>query len=454
MARYDLVVVGGGAAGFSAATVAAEKGARVALVSKGPLGGTCVNYGCVPTKYMLTALSRAKVSGLKVSLSQVIGEAARVSEKLRRERYEDLLESLDVDFIRGSARFKEKGVLEVNGRHVEYDKAVIAVGARTVRPRIPGVEELGSKGLDNESIMGLDRDPERVVVVGGRAQGVEFSQIMARSGVEVLLLQRSPSLLPTEEPEVGATIKGILQDDGVKVVTGVRLLAFKSGNGGVSVRYETGSGPREARADLVFFATGRRPVLEGLGLERVGVEVRGGFIVVDRHLKAAPGIYAAGDCIGEPMLEPVAAKEGYVAALNAIEGDTRVMDYTVVPRAVFTDPEFARVGYTEREFASKTGYCACRIAPLTVVPRAEIVAERRGFAKIVVDPKTHAIVGVHLVAPHASEAIHEAVWLVKKRVTLEELIDTVHVFPTMAESIKYAALSFFRDVRKMPCCLL
>lgn len=452
--EYDLLVVGGGAAGFSAVVAGAERGARVLLVSDGPLGGTCVNYGCVPTKYMLSKLAGIRRAGGRIRLTELVREARRVSAELRRDKYESLLESLGVDYVHGKARFRSPGVVEVNGREYRFKSAVIAVGAKAWKPPVRGLGEAEDRILDNERLLSLDRDPAKVIIIGGRAQAVEIAQIMARSGVEVTLLQRSPRLLPGEEPEVGAYLRRILEGDGVKVFTGVKLGRVSREGDGVRVRFEVAGESREEQGDYIYLATGRRPVLEGLGLDRIGVEVsREGYIVVDEYLRAADGVYAAGDCINGYMLEPVAAREGYIAALNAL-GARIKMDYTVVPRAVFTDPEFARVGLTEEELARRIGACACRVVSLREIPKARILGYDLGFIKMVIDPRDKRVVGVHMVAPNASEAIHEAAVAIKARMTIDDIIDSIHVFPTISESIKYAALAFYRDVTRMPCCLL
>lgn len=453
--RYDLVVLGGGAAGFSAATVAAERGAKVLLASLGPLGGTCVNYGCVPTKYMLSRLSVAKKSNTTVGLRELLREAKKVSSELRRERYESLIESLGIDYVEGEARFRSRGVVKVEGREFKYKSAVIAVGAKAGKPPIKGLEEVEDRILDNEKLFKEDVDFSKIVIIGGRAQGVEIAQVMARSRIDTVLLQRSSRLLPQEEPEVGLLLKQVLSEDGVKVETGVSLLGVKKSSNSVKVYYRGENGVEKVEeADYIYLATGRKPILEKLALERVGVQVSPeGFIVVDEHLQAAKGVYAAGDCINGYMLEPIAAREGYVAAVNALGGNL-VMDYTVVPRAVFTDPEFTKVGLTEREYAEKTGTCTCRVVDITNVPKAKILGYDRGFVKMVVDPKTKRIVGVHVVAPNAAETIHEAALAIKCNMTVDDIIDVVHVFPTISEALKYAALAFYRDVSKMPCCLL
>lgn len=453
--EYEVIVIGGGAAGFSAATAAAEAGASVLLISNGPLGGTCVNYGCVPTKFLLSRLSVASKSGSLIRLPQLLKGASRVAGELRREKYESLLEELGVDYVKGTARFKSKGIVEADGREVYYKKAaIIAVGAKAWKPPIPGLNEASRFVIDNERLFSESIDPESIAIIGGRAQGVEIAQIMARSGVETFLLQRSSRLLPTEEPEAGVVLREILEEDGVKVYTSTRIVGVETKGERVRVKFESGGMGRVAEVDYIYLATGRKPVLDGLGLERVGVRVSSsGYIVVDEYLKAAEGIYAAGDCINGYMLEPVAAKEGYIAALNALGGGEK-MDYTVIPRAVFTDPEFARVGLTEHELAKKLGVCACRTVDLSMVPKARVLGYEKGFFKVVIDPRDKRVAGVHMVAPGAADAIHEAAMAVRAGMTIDDLIDTVHVFPTIAEGIKYAALAFYRDVSKMPCCLL
>ena len=453
--EYDYIVIGGGAAGFSSIVALAEAGASVLLVSEGPLGGTCVNFGCVPSKYLLTKLAIAKKLDRKISLPDLQKEAKAIVKVLRAEKYEDLIDSLGVDYHRGRGRFKAKGIVEVDGKEVRYRKAaIIAVGAKAWKPPIEGLNDVEDRLIDNERLFTEEFDPESIIVLGGRAQAAEIAQIMARTGIETTLLQRSKRLLPGEEPEASKFMEEILVDDGVHVETGTRIHKVKRHGESVVVFYNKLGEEKIAKADYIYLATGRKPVLDGLGLENVGVEVsKEGYIVVDEYLRAADGVYAAGDCINGYMLEPVAAREGYVAAINAL-GESVKMDYTVIPRAVFTDPEFARVGMTEEELARKLGVCSCRTVLLSDVPKARILGYEKGFFKIVIHPRTKKIVGAHMIAPNAAESIHEMAVALKAGLTIDDIIDTIHVFPTISEGLKYAALAFYRDISKMPCCLL
>ncbi|MCE4617699.1 MAG: mercury(II) reductase [Desulfurococcales archaeon] len=451
---YQLVVIGGGAAGFSAVIAAADAGADVLLISDGPLGGTCVNYGCVPTKTLLYKLAETRLHGNQLQIQDLVKQAVNVSTMLRGEKYESLLDKLGIDYIQGRARFAGKQTIEVGGREIKFEKAVIAVGGKTWIPPIPGIQKASKYLLDNEKLFSDPPGIEKIVIIGGRAQGVEIAQIMARGGVDTTLIQRSPRLLPLEEPEVGTILKQVLENDGVKVYTGTKINRVEAGESDVSVYFEHDGDSLSVEADYIYLATGRKPRLEYLSPEKAGVKISSdGYIVVDEYLRASEHVYAAGDCINGFMLEPVAAKEGYTAALNALGGRYKI-DYTIIPRAVFTDPEYARVGLTEEELSKKIGACACRLVKLRELPKAKILGREEGFAKMVIDPRNKRIVGFHIVSPYASEIIHEATLAIRAGMTIDDIIDTIHVFPTVSEIVKYTALAFYRDISKMPCCLV
>ncbi|KUH34534.1 hypothetical protein APY94_01570 [Thermococcus celericrescens] len=465
MKNYDFLIVGGGAAGFAAALKANELGVKTLMANRGPIGGTCVNVGCVPTKYLLTALElkrRALFSpylGLGFSMDEfdfakLVEGKDKLVETLRKEKYEDVLQSLEhVDYVEGSARFVSENTVEVNGARIGFKKALIATGSRARVLPLKGLEEVRDRVLTHVEALSLKDPPDSVVVIGGRTQALEFAQIFARAGSRVVLLQRSLRIMPDAEPELAIELEDILSEE-VEIHTEALPEGLKRGENGVLVEATVGGRKRTFEAEYLFFATGRVPNTENLGLENLGVKTdERGFIVVDRTMKAGENVYAAGDVVGEPMLETVTAREGFIATTNALEGRGIGMDYSVVPKVVFTDPQLASVGLTDRE-ASKARRCLCNTVEFSSVPKARILGEERGLMKMVVDDETERILGVHILAHNAAEIIHEATMIVRNNMALDEVIETLHVFPTMSEAIKLAALSFKGDVSKMPCCAM
>jgi len=276
-------------------------------------------------------------------------------------------------------------------------------------------------------------------------------------GTQVTVLQRSPQILPEEEPEISQYLQHYLEEDGVKIHSNVEILAAEQRSGLKSLIARIGGRKWRFEAESLLMATGRNPNTEGLNLPAAGVEAKeDGGVKVDTEMRSsARHIFAGGDVIGKPMLETTAAKEGYIAAENALANRGLKMDYGAVPHAVFTNPAVASVGPTDAE-ANRGGHlrCACNTVRLEQVPKPVIVEDTRGLVKIVAEADSHKILGVHILASLAPDMIHEGVLAVKHGLTLEDIIDTVHVFPTHSEAIKLAALSFFEDVDKLSCCAL
>lgn len=462
--KYDFVILGGGAAGFSAAVKAEELGVKTLMVNHGPIGGTCVNVGCVPSKYLLTGLElRWKAlnhhyDGIELkdgefSFKRLIEGKNRLVERLRKEKYRDVIDSMEyVEYVEGKGAFRPDGRIKVNGDTLEADKVLIATGARARVLPVKGLDSVKDRVLTNVEALDMGEVPESIIIVGGRAQALEFAQIFSRAGTRVTLLQRSNRLMPHSEPELSEAIRRILSEEGIRIFTGVSLKSVEKADNGVRIRSVVGDTEREFESEYVLFATGRKPNTDGIGLEHTDVQVdKSGAIVTDRTMKAGTNIYAAGDVTGEPMLETVAAKEGSIAAINALTGEEVFMDYSAVPKVVFTDPQLASVGMTDEEAVQKYT-CACRTVSFSSVPKALITGEERGLIKMVVDRDTWRVLGVHILSAKAAEIIHEATMIVKKGMTVDEVIDTIHVFPTMSEAIKLAALSFRKDIGKLPCC--
>ncbi|MFQ5908239.1 MAG: mercury(II) reductase [Thermoplasmata archaeon] len=463
--HYDFAILGGGSAAFAGAIRASELGKRVALIERGSLGGTCVNVGCVPSKRMLVAgefyrsALRNPFEGLScegelLDLSQIVTEKDRVVTDLREGKYVEVLEGLEgVEHVEGSGVFVSGSEVKVNGRRIEGDAFLVSTGSSPWVPAIPGLMEAGY--WTNVEGLSPSKQPESLLVIGGRALGLEFAQMYANLGSQVTLLQRSERILPLEEPEVSEALSAALREEGVDIQTQAQPKAVRQRSGKKSVVAEVAGQAREFVVDEILMATGRRPNTEGLGLEAIGVKLGGrGEVQVDRRMRTSlPHVYAAGDVRGGRFLETTAAKEGFIAAENAILDAGRQMDPPEhVPRAVFTTPQFAAVGFTEEEFSSRTGSCSCRTLSMDVVPKAQIVGDTRGMVKMTIDPRDKRVVGVQIVSSYAAEMIHEAALALKHGLTIDDVIDLVHVFPTHSEALKLAAQSFYRDVTKLSCC--
>ena len=461
---FDLVILGSGSAAFAAALKAADHGAKTAMIERSTLGGTCVNVGCVPSKNLLRAGelryydSHREFPGIspgstKLEFNKIIEQKSQIVRGLRKEKYSDVLKSLpSAKLFRGDARFVSKTRVKVDGINVDGKKFVVATGSSPRLPHIPGIENVSY--LTNAEALSLRNKPASMVVLGGRALGLEFAQMYSHVGTEVTLLQRSDRIIPEEEPEVSQALRQYLEDEGIEIKTGVEVKRVYQTQG-EKVIVATANGRKfEAKGDELLLATGRDPNTSRLGLETVPVRLRkDGAVKVDREMHTtARHVWAAGDVIGEPMLETIAAKEGATAAENALLGTHRKIDFLPVPRAIFTSPQVASVGLTEKE-AHEGGYeCACRTIPMSKAPKAIIIRDTRGLVKMVVEASTGRILGVHILAENAADIIHEAVLAVKHKLTVDDIIDTVHVFPTMTESIKLAATSFRKDIDQLSCC--
>src|SRR2546427_9873989 len=466
--RYDLVVLGGGAAAFSAIIRADRNSAKALMIDGGTIGGTCVNVGCVPSKRLLAVgdqffrVSNRAFEGIRPEdgwsneFGAIIRSKDRLVASLRKSKYVDVLESLKgVDYVRGFATFVGRHEVKVGKQRFEGGKFVIATGSSPAIPSIPGIEDVDY--LTNVEAMSLEERPDSMIVVGGRALGLEFAQMYQHLGTQVTVLQRSPRIVPEEEPEISQYLEQYLKEDGVEIHVGAEVLSAEQRKSRKVVVVRVGARKRTIEADELLLATGRTPNTAGLNLQAARVDVKEDQgVKVDAEMRStARHIFAGGDVIGKPMLETTAAKEGYIAAENALANRGLKMDYRAVPHAVFTRPAVASVRPTDAQ-ANADGRvrCACNTIMLRQVPKPLIVEDTRGMGKIVAEAENHKILGVHILASLAPAMIHGGVLAVKHGLTLEDIIDTVHVFPTHSEAIKLAALSFFEDVDKLSCCAI
>ncbi len=460
----DLIIIGGGAAAFAAATKANDLGATALMVNSGlPLGGTCVNVGCVPSKHLLgiaealTATGHSAFDSVRPSSSNghFSVKAAREEKDelvtgLRERNYEQVLHSLEhVEFREGRGRITGPGLVEVDGETVEARHVLVATGSRASVPPIPGLAEAGY--LTNVEALDLEEAPRKLVVIGGGPLGLEFAQIFARFGSEVTVLEAEPQIVPRSEPEIAAVLQEALEAEGVVIRTGMRIERVQPGSPKTVV-----CGPATGDcfdADAILVATGIRANTDELGLPNAGGRLtRGGFVEITGWYEAGQNLWAAGDVTGRMPLETVAAKEGALATGNALEGKRDSLNYDAVPWAVFTSPQLAAVGLTESESMARTGYCSCRTVYYSQVPKAMAVKDTRGAVKLTID-RENRIRGAYACGTNAAEIIHEATLAIRHGLTIQDIIDTVHVFPTYSEAIKLAAQAFTRDVSVMTCCI-
>lgn len=450
--------MGGGAAAFAAATRAADDGIPVTMINDGlPLGGTCVNVGCMPSKFLLEALQKHdearrgatwRESTSRLDYATLQGAMASMVRTARQGNYHEVVKALgNITLIEGRGRLVGPREVEVNGELVRGDAILIATGARTRIPDVPGLRE--ATPLTNVTALELATPPRRLAVIGGGPLGLEWAQIFHRAGSEVTLLGR---ILPKEEPEVSDAIYDILTGQGIRIRRDARPVSVEAARVGSVVKDDQGG---LTSVDRILVATGLQPNTGDIGLEALGVRTdeRGFVVVDDRGETTVAGIFAAGDVAGYPGLETVAAKEGFYAAHNAITGESKTLDYDRVPQVVFTDPQVASVGWTEERMMRELGRCMCRTLPMSKVPKALAAGDTRGLVKLVIHPDTGAILGAHAVGRDAAETIHVPTLAMQAGWTIDQLIDTVHAFPTYAEAWKICAQTFRRSPEEMTCCI-
>jgi mercury(II) reductase len=462
--HYDLAVLGAGSAGFSAAITAAEQGAQVALIGNGTIGGTCVNFGCVPSKNLIRAMEGVHHSRVASRFTGIAAEAkvtdwrALIAQKdelvagLREAKYADILPAYNtITYIDGPARLTPEGVA-VNGDLYKPGKIVVATGASPATPRIPGITKIPY--LTSTTALEVETVPDSILIIGGGVISCELGQMFARAGARVTIVCRS-RLLPHGEPEISEALARYLRDEGVDVRCGVAYRSIQPMDPGAALTVQD----RDGRVDTiearnVLVATGRQPNTSGLDLEKVGIALtrNGGIQVDDRLRTTRPGVYAAGDVTGRDMFVYMAAYGAKLAAENALNGDTRRYDATAMPEVTFTDPQVASVGLTEAEARTQGIDVKAVTLPLDQVPRALAARDTRGLIKLVAERKSGRLIGAHILAPEGGDSIQTAVLAIKHGLTVGALAETLFPYLTTVEGLKLAALGFTKDVTKLSCC--
>ncbi|MFP6758414.1 MAG: mercury(II) reductase [Alphaproteobacteria bacterium] len=460
---FDLAVVGAGSGGFSAAITAAELGANVALIGHGTIGGTCVNVGCVPSKTLIRA-AEALHNGSAALRFAGIGSDARIDDwaaliaqkdelvsSLRQAKYEDVLPTYNgIAYVAGQARLSETGV-SVDGSVIEAKSVIIATGASPSPPDIPGIDTVPT--LNSTTAMALEALPRSLLVIGGGYIGCELGQMFARVGTAVTIVCRS-RLLPEAEPEISQALSEYLAAEGVTIWSGVAYQDIRQTETGVALTVARGGEPEVLVAEQVLVTAGRRPNTRGLGLEEAGVALtdRGAIVVDDRMRTSRPATYAAGDVTGRDEFVYMAAYGARLAAENALNGDAQVYDSSVMPWVVFTDPQVAGVGLTERAAAQAGFKTKTSVLPLAHVPRALAARDTRGLIKLVADADTDRLLGAHIIAPEGADSIQTATLALKYGMTVRDLAATIFPYLTTVEGLQLAAQTFDKDVSKLSCC--
>ncbi|MBF6605681.1 MAG: mercury(II) reductase [Chloroflexi bacterium] len=469
---FDFLILGSGSTAFAAAIKASDLGARVAMVERRTLGGTCANRGCLPSKNLIEAArivheaAHPRYAGLApaavgVDFGALVAQKDDLVREYRAKKYASVADGLaDLELLEGDASLLDPHTIGLGDRRVSGDRILIATGSRPTIPSIPGLDTvpyLTSDLLDADEAGRLTALPASLAVLGGGYVAVELAQLFARLGSRVTIVARS-GLLSGYEPALGETLAEVFVAEGIEVLTATPIERVEGDAREVRVHVETPTAGRIVRAERLLVATGRTPNTETLGLERAGIAVDGdGFVTVDAELRTSqPHIWAAGDVIGRQhgsqTATPVGARQGRLVAENAFAGAKRRFDGTVIPRAIFTDPPIAVVGETEAEVRARRYPAVTATTPLAYVPRAGAIHRTTGFVKFIASTIDERVMGVHVIGEAAPEIIGEAAMAMKFKATLADFIDLIHVYPTMSEALKIGAQAFSRDVTKLSCC--
>ena len=458
-----VAIIGSGSGAFAAAIRAADEGAQVTLIEYGTLGGTCVNIGCVPSKIMIRAAHLAHQTvrhpfdglahaTLHVDRAVLVKQQQARVEELRSAKYESILEdNPNIALIKGWAKFVDSHTLTVikkNGVEttVNANRILIATGARPHNPPITGLADT-PYWTSTEALV-ADELPRHLIIIGGSVVAVELAQAYRRFGSEVTILARS-TLLSREDPDLGAGLQAAFGEEDIRVLnnTAIHRVAY------ADQQFSVDSSHGIVTGDRLLLAAGRKPNTDELRLERVGVRTDAdGRIVVDDHMRtSAPDIFAAGDCSTQPQYVYVAAAAGTHAAVNMTGGDA-ALDLSAMPAVVFTDPQVATVGLTERQAAEANLHVDSRTLELSNVPRALANFDTRGFIRLVAEVDTRRLVGAQVLAAGGGEIIQAAALAISNRMTVHAIADRLFPYLTMVEGLKLAAQTFTKDVTRLSCC--
>jgi dihydrolipoamide dehydrogenase len=459
--EYDVVVIGSGTGGYVAGIRAAQLGLKTAVVERAPvLGGTCLNWGCIPTKALLEHAHALKVAQDWKEWGLTLGEAAIGIDmdqvQARKDKIvkgltsgvEFLFKKNKIDWIKGSGRLAGKGKVEIT----EGDKQTISVKKEIIvatgsQPRsVPGIEIDRQRIITSDEAINMKAIPKSIVILGSGAVGVEFASIFRRFGSDVTVIELLPRIVPVEDEAVSTELERSFRKQGINVLTGTKVTSAKASANGVELEAQMSDGKSgKLSAEYLLVATGRGPVTSGLGAEEAGLKLERGFILVDAQYRTTvPGVSAVGDVItfekpGHQQLAHLSSAEGIVLAERIAGQEFRPINYDHVPGCTYCDPEIGSVGLTEAKAKERGFDVRVGTFKFGVLGRAKIAGETEGFVKIVADKKYDEVLGVHMIGPRSTELVAEATLALRLECTVEELARTIHAHPTMSEAVGEAA---------------
>ncbi|MCF8000913.1 MAG: dihydrolipoyl dehydrogenase, partial [Halanaerobiales bacterium] len=447
-----ITIIGGGTGGYVAAIRAAQLGAQVNLIEKDSIGGTCLNWGCIPTKALVYSSEKysemqnarrfgIEVSDIKLNMKRVIKNKEKIVKQLV-SGVQFLLKKHDVNVIKGTASLKDKNTVAIKTdegvKNLNTDYIIIATGSKVKKAPIKGVNQDGI--LTSKEILDLTELPESLAIIGGGIIGMEFAFIFSNFGVDVKVIEYLDNILPGLDQEVVSEISSIARREKIDITTGAEVEEISKGEEEYDINYKKDKKQHEIKAEKVLIATGREANFGGLELDKLGIEKENNSIKVDEHLKTSvDNIYAVGDVTGKILLAHVASHQGIVAVENILK-EEKEMDYDTVPSAIFTKPEIATVGINEKEAEEKGIDYKVGKFPFRANGKVKTMNKRKGFIKIIIRKENHEILGCSIIGVHATDLIHELTLAINKNMKVEELIETIHAHPTTSEVIHEAAL--------------
>jgi mercuric reductase len=466
--HFDLIIIGGGSAAFSAAIKANELGLTTLMVNAGlDFGGTCVNVGCVPSKTLIRAGETAyhathsnfagiKPKGVDIDFAQVIKDKKQLVKTLQQKKYMDVVSDFNnLTLLEGWAEFIDDKTILVNGKG-EYTaiKFIIATGATTNVPEIEGLKDIGY--LTNVSLFDLEEKPASITIMGAGYIGLEIAMAYSRLGVKTRIIEFTDRILRTQTPDVSEELQKHLGNEGIEFLANFRAVKFeKSGNDTIiHCKCPDGSFTKLTEPGKVVVASGTKPNTQKLSLQNIGLQLtQSGHIQVNEMMETnLNNIYAVGDVANTPPFVYTAANEGKIAVENAFTGSEKKADYSSLPWVVFTDPQVAGAGLDEAQAAAQNIPFEVSKIFLSDVPRSIAANDTRGFIKLIRNPETDKLLGARIVAPEGGELILQLSMVIKFGITIKELAESFYPYLTLGEGIKLAAITFGKDIAKLSCC--